>query len=141
MLFRSDVDAYFAFEADVERVATVLDALMLQSPPPTPAEIRAKFEEAGILDLYASFIEGSVRALLDSRFQNERLKAVLSTDGLIGTYGGVSSPGTAYVLVHHYLGKVLGSHGSWGYVRGGMGQITQGLAQYVQEKEIGRAHV
>lgn len=128
-----DVEAYFAFEADVERVATVLDEVMLQSPPPTLDALKAKFEEAGILSLFAEFMEGSVRALLESRFQNERLKAVLSTDGLIGTYGGVSSPGTAYVLVHHYLGKVLGSRGSWGYVRGGMGQITQGLAQVVQE--------
>ncbi len=128
-----DVEAYFTFENDVERVATLLDGVMQQNTPPSPAELQAKFDAEGILPLYEEFIVGSVRALLDRRFQNERLKAVLSTDGLIGTYGGVSSPGTAYVLVHHYLGRVLGSRGSWGYVRGGMGQITQGLAEFVQE--------
>jgi phytoene dehydrogenase-like protein len=58
---------------------------------------------------------------------------VLATDGLIGTYGGPSTPGTAYVLLHHYLGNVLGARGAWGYVRGGMGCITQALARYVQD--------
>ncbi len=128
-----DVDAYFAFEADVERVATVLDAVMMQEPP-TESELRALFANAGIAHLFDDFMVGSVRNLLDKRFQNERLKAILSTDGLIGTYGGVSSQGTAYVLVHHYMGKVLGSRGSWGYVRGGMGNITQGLAQFMREQ-------
>ncbi len=127
-----DVDAYFAFESEIERVAAVLDAVMVQEPP-TEAQLRALFDEAGIANLFDEFMLGSVRDLLDRRFQNERLKAILSTDGLIGTYGGVSSPGTAYVLVHHYMGRVLGSRGSWGYVRGGMGNITQGLAQFALE--------
>ena len=127
-----DVEAYFAFEAEVESVASVLDAIMVQEPP-TETQLRTLFEEAGIANLFNEYMTGSVRDLLDRRFVNERLKAILSTDGLIGTYGGVSSPGTAYVLVHHYMGRVLGSRGSWGYVRGGMGHITQGLAQFAQE--------
>ncbi|HZP80476.1 MAG TPA: NAD(P)/FAD-dependent oxidoreductase, partial [Chthonomonadaceae bacterium] len=126
-----DVDAYFQFEADIERAAEVVDAWMLREPP-TEDDLRAAFASHGIESLYAPFMEGSVRALLDARFRSERLKAVLATDGLIGTYGGPSTPGTAYVLLHHYLGTVLGLRGAWGYVRGGMGRITQTLAEDVR---------
>ena len=123
----ADVDDFFQFEADIEKAADVLDPFMTQSPPDV-SRLEQAFAQAGIAQLYEQFIVGSVRDLLDARFQSEELKAVIATDGLIGTRGGVSTPGTAYVLLHHYLGRVLGSRGSWGYVRGGMGRITQALA-------------
>ena len=126
-----DVEAFFQFEADVERAAEVLEPF-LTAAPPDASDLEQAFADAGIAPLYAQFIVGSVRDLLDARFQNAQLKTVLATDGLIGTYGGVSTPGTAYVLLHHYLGRVLGSRGSWGYVRGGMGEITQALAADLQ---------
>lgn len=125
-----DVAAYFQFEADVEKAAAVVDPFLMREPP-TEAELRAAFQAAGIVELYEPFLYGSVRDLLEARFRNERLKTMLATDGLIGTYGGPSTPGTAYVLLHHYLGNILGSRGGWGYVRGGMGQITQALAKVV----------
>lgn len=127
-----DIDAYFQFESDVEQVAEVVDEWMTQTPP-TPYELEQAFAARGLEHLYAPFMVGSVRNLLDARFRNPKLKAILSTDGLIGTYGGPSTPGTAYVLLHHYLGRVLGARGAWGYVRGGMGRITQALAEVVRE--------
>jgi phytoene dehydrogenase-like protein len=122
-----DVDAYFAFEAEIERVAEIVEPF-LSSPPPDTQALRAAFHAHGAEPLYTAFLEGSVAELLDARFHSDRLKAVLATDGLIGTYGGVDTPGTAYVLLHHYLGRILGARGAWGYVRGGMGRITQALA-------------
>ena len=116
-----DVEAYFAFEADIEKVAAVVDPFLMRDPP-DEAELHAAFADAGIAALYEPFLHGSVRDLLEARFRNERLKTMLATDGLIGTYGGPSTPGTAYVLLHHYLGNILGSRGGWGYVRGGMGE-------------------
>lgn len=127
-----DVAAYFAFEADVERAASIIEPFMMREPP-TTEEVRAAFAEEGADQLYDQFVAGSVRALLDARFKSEGLKVVLATDGLIGTYGGPSTPGTAYVLLHHYLGRALGERGAWGYVRGGMGRITQALAEVLQE--------
>jgi phytoene dehydrogenase-like protein len=127
----TDVDAYFQFEEDVERAAAAVDDWIQTHPP---ADLEAIFAEHGVSHLYHPFVTGSVRDLLDARFQDVRLKAVLSTDGLIGTYGGPSTPGTAYVLLHHYLGKILGSRGAWGYVRGGMGRITQALAGYLRDR-------
>ncbi|HLJ55653.1 MAG TPA: NAD(P)/FAD-dependent oxidoreductase [Chthonomonadaceae bacterium] len=124
----ADVEAFFAFERDVERAAAIVEQFLLREPP-TEAEVAAAFEREGAAELYPQFVTGSVRALLDARFQSDALKTVLATDGLIGTYGGPSTPGTAYVLLHHYLGRILGARGAWGYVRGGMGRITQALAE------------
>jgi len=56
------------------------------------------------------------------------LQAAIATDGIIGTNAGPRTPGTAYVLAHHYAGRALGVQGAWGYVRGGMGAISQALA-------------
>lgn len=128
-----DVDAFFQFEADVERAADILDPLLTATSTPSSETVRAIFEAHDALALYDDFITGSVRQLLDRRFASAKLKAVLATDGLIGTYGGPSTPGTAYVLLHHYLGRILGGRGSWGYVRGGMGRITQALATTLLE--------
>ena len=129
----ADVEAFFQFEADVETAAEIIEAETTRVPHSTES-LQQAFAAAGRENLYADFVTGSVSELLDKRFQSERLKTVLATDGLIGTVGGPSTPGTAYVLLHHYLGKILGVRGAWGYVRGGMGSITQGLAQYVQER-------
>jgi phytoene dehydrogenase-like protein len=56
------------------------------------------------------------------------LQATLATDGLIGTGAGPRDAGTAYVLAHHYAGRALGVQGAWGFVRGGMGAISEAAA-------------
>ena len=65
--------------------------------------------------------------LLDPWFESEALKLALATDGVIGTKGGPYTPGTAYVLLHQSL-AVGGKRGLWGFVRGGMGGVTQAMA-------------
>jgi len=122
-----DVDAYFAFEADVERATGILEPFFF-GPSPTLGQLADAFRNAGAAHLFEPFFIGSVRELLERRFRNDRLMAVLATDGLIGTRAGVSDPGTAYVLLHHCMGRILGARGLWGYVRGGMGRLTEALA-------------
>jgi phytoene dehydrogenase-like protein len=70
----------------------------------------------------------SARDFLDAWFESPTLKASLATDGVIGARGGPSTPGTAYVLFHHCMGIAAGKRGLWGFVRGGMGGLTQALA-------------
>ena len=65
---------------------------------------------------------------LDEWFECEPLKATKSASGIIGTFLGPRSPGTAYVLLHHYMGDVDGNVGSWGYARGGMGAVSKSIA-------------
>jgi phytoene dehydrogenase-like protein len=65
---------------------------------------------------------------LDQWFETEVLKATMSASGIIGTFMGPRSPGTAYVLLHHYMGELDGAFRSWGFARGGMGTISRVIA-------------
>ena len=71
----------------------------------------------------------SAADFLDQWFESDVLKAPMSVSGIIGTFLGVRSPGTAYVLLHHYMGEIDGAFRSWGYSRGGTGQISLACAQ------------
>src|SRR6476646_4615333 len=65
---------------------------------------------------------------LDQWFETDVLKATMSASGIIGTFLGVRSPGTAYVLLHHYMGEIDGAFRSWGLPRGGTGQVSNAIA-------------
>lgn len=65
-------------------------------------------------------------------FESEALIAPMSISGIIGTFLGVCSPGTAYVLLHHYMGEIDGSFRAWGLSRGGTGQIAMSIARAAQ---------
>ena len=65
---------------------------------------------------------------LDQWFETDVLKATMAASGIIGTFLGVRSPGTAYVLLHHYMGEIDGAFRSWGLSRGGTGAISEAIA-------------
>ncbi len=69
----------------------------------------------------------SIADFLDEYFENPVIKACLAVSTIIGTALGPMSPGSAYVLLHHYMGDVDGNVGAWGFARGGMGAITRAL--------------
>jgi phytoene dehydrogenase-like protein len=73
-------------------------------------------------------LTGSARAILDRWFESDALKATLATDAIIGAMASPATPGTAYVLFHHVMGECNGARGVWGYVRGGMGALSEALA-------------
>src|SRR5207253_6847268 len=70
---------------------------------------------------------------LDQWFETDVLKATMSASGIIGTFLGVRSPGTAYVLLHHYMGEIDGEFRAWGLVRGGTGAISNAIAAAARE--------
>jgi phytoene dehydrogenase-like protein len=72
---------------------------------------------------------------LDQWFETDVLKATMSASGIIGTFLGVRSPGTAYVLLHHYMGEIDGAFRAWGFARGGTGAISNAIA--AAAKEVG----
>ena len=74
----------------------------------------------------------SIGDFLDEYFETDVFKAHLAGSGIIGTALGVYSPGTAYVLLHHYMGDVDGNIGAWGFARGGMGAVAAALAKALQ---------
>jgi phytoene dehydrogenase-like protein len=61
-------------------------------------------------------------------FESEPLLGTLSASGIIGTFLGPRSPGTAYVLLHHYMGEIDGVFRSWGFAKGGTGGIAEAIA-------------
>jgi len=70
---------------------------------------------------------------LDQWFETDALKATMSASGIIGTFLGIRSPGTAYVLLHHYMGEIDGAFRSWGFSRGGTGAISNAIASAARE--------
>ena len=84
--------------------------------------------EEGLLDTI-KFWTASVGDYLNEYFETDVIKAHMAGSGIIGTALGVYSPGTAYVLLHHYMGDVDGNVGSWGFARGGMGAIADSLSK------------
>ncbi len=73
---------------------------------------------------------------LDQWFETDVLKATMSASGIIGTFQGVRSPGTAYVLLHHYMGEIDGAFRSWGFARGGTGAISNAIAAAALEAGV-----
>jgi phytoene dehydrogenase-like protein len=135
-----DADAYQRYSTDVMRQCKFIRPLLMRTPPdPTslrPRDIRemiylgkefAKLGEQTIYDTIR-FYTMSIADFLGEYFESDLVKAHLSGSGIIGTALGVYSPGTAYVLLHHYMGDVDGSIGAWGFARGGMGAVSNALA-------------
>ena len=70
----------------------------------------------------------SAADFLDEWFETEGLKATMAASGIIGTYLGPRSPGTAYVLLHHYMGELDGVFRAWGFAKGGTGSVSEAIA-------------
>src|SRR5207247_1077345 len=81
-------------------------------------------------------LTGAARPILDRWFESEELKIALATDAIIGAMASASVPGTAYVLFHHVMGECNGVRGMWGYVRGGMGGISNALASAARARGV-----
>ncbi|MEE4190865.1 MAG: NAD(P)/FAD-dependent oxidoreductase [Halieaceae bacterium] len=139
-----DANAYDRFSANVMRQTKLIRKYLMTTPPdPTsfkPRDIKGLLELAqsftdmgdeGLLDTLR-FWTMSIGDYLDEYFETDVIKAHMAGSGIIGTALGVYSPGTAYVLLHHYMGDVDGSVGAWGFARGGMGAVADALASSFQ---------
>ena len=84
--------------------------------------------EDHLLDLQMQITTMSAVDFLDRWFESDALKAPMSCSGIIGTMLGVRSPGTAYVLLHHYMGEIDGSSRAWAFARGGNGAVSEAIA-------------
>jgi phytoene dehydrogenase-like protein len=137
---KRDAEAYERYARDVTRQCRFIQPLLMRTAPDPfsfkPRDISEllylgrKFGEFSPHDMAQTlrFWTMSISDFLDEYFETDVIKAYLALSGIIGTALGPMSPGTAYVLLHHYMGEVDGSVGAWGYARGGMGAVTQALA-------------
>jgi phytoene dehydrogenase-like protein len=79
-------------------------------------------------DTFIQLMTMSAADFLDQWFETDPLKATMAASGIIGTFQGIRSPGTAYVLLHHYMGEIDGAFRAWGIPRGGTGGVSLSIA-------------
>jgi phytoene dehydrogenase-like protein len=136
----TDADAYEEYGQLMADMARFVKPI-LGMVPPDPTSIDPR-DWLGVLGLGRDFarlperqqaaflglMTMSAADFLDQWFETEPLKATMSASGIIGTFLGVRSPGTAYVLLHHYMGEIDGAFRAWGLQKGGTGAISYAIA-------------
>ncbi len=152
-----DAETYDYYAAEIMRQCRFIRPLMSVTPPdPTRLnpfaqnrinpwgrhndlesllKIGREFGRMGEKQMYEiiRFWGMSIGDFLDEYFENARWKGFSATSSIIGTALAPSSPGTAYVLLHHYMGEVDGQIGAWGFARGGMGSVSAAMASAARE--------
>ncbi|MQA73029.1 MAG: NAD(P)-binding protein [Solirubrobacterales bacterium] len=136
-----DGAAFAAFEEEMLRVARLLGPWFDRPPPGAPGWVspaslgalaRGAGRARGALLETARLFAASARDHLERRFRSEHVRAALGWDSISNTLAGPSTPGTAYALLHEHAASALGGT-SWGFVRGGMGQVTAHLHDAARE--------
>jgi len=77
--------------------------------------------------------EWSMVECVENYFQDERLQMAYLGQGVIGTNASPHDRGTASIHFHHQSGRLGGSPGMWGYVKGGMGRVSFILADIARD--------
>ena len=140
-LNESDAAAYVAFDRYFDRVARLLKDLLFVVPPnlnlrdlPKWAATAGRFRKWSGRDVHEAvrLFTMSAADFLDEWFEDERVKGALATQAIIGAWCGPMTPGSAYVLMHHWIGEIDGHQGAWGWVHGGMGGLSAAMARSAQ---------
>ena len=145
---RVDAEAYEEYGKAMAEMARFVKPILNMTPPdPTRLALDGlkkllflgrRFQALPYEDKYnqVQLMTMSAVDFLDQWFETDVLKATMSASGIIGTFLGVRSPGTAYVLLHHYMGEIDGAFRSWGFARGGTGAISNAIADAALEAGV-----
>jgi phytoene dehydrogenase-like protein len=145
---RIDAEAYDEFSKMMTPMCRFVKPLLSMIPPdPTtlnPRDLKQlhflmqRFRSLSSDERYTliQLMTMSAADFLDQWFETDVLKATMSASGIIGTFLGVRSPGTAYVLLHHYMGEIDGAFRSWGFSRGGTGAISNAIGAAAREAGV-----
>ncbi len=135
------------YDATLERAANVLRDLVLTTPPNAGSgilevigglRVGKRLYDLGLADkrVLVDLFTRSAADFLDGWFESDVVKAAFAFDGIVGNYAAPSTPGTAYVLLHHCFGEVNGKRGAWGHAIGGMGAITQAMRATAEARGV-----
>jgi phytoene dehydrogenase-like protein len=147
-----DAERLPEYERRLEAIADVVRALVLEAPPNLvehgivrgieealrAAQVAGRLNKLDmtakrdLLDLFTK----SAGDWLDSWFESDPVKALFGFDSVVGNFASPYTPGSAYVLLHHVFGEVNGKRGQWGHALGGMGAITQAMAECCRERGV-----
>ena len=135
----TDAEAYEEYGQLMVEMARFIKPILAMTPPdPTSLDPRPLMPLAGLARqfqqlpqrqqaVFVQLMTMSASDFLDQWFETDPLKATMAASGIIGTYQGVKSPGTAYVLLHHYMGEIDGAFRAWGIPKGGTGGISDAI--------------
>jgi len=142
---KSDAEAYEEYSLLMAEMARFVQPLLDDGPPRLSGlDPRGMLDVAGLARRFAALPEAQQTAFIQlltmssadfvgQWFETEPLRATIAASGIIGTFLGVRSPGTAYVLLHHYMGEVDGEYRAWGLPRGGTGAVSGAIAAAARE--------
>jgi phytoene dehydrogenase-like protein len=145
---KHDADAYFAFYDWIGRIAGILGPMLMKTPPDIGSrkpkdlwdiarlgwELKRYYDRNTIADITRLFTM-SATDLLERWFETPEMKGFMAVNGIIGTWAGPDSPGTAYVLMHHSVGDIGdGEVASWGFMEGGMGAVADAVRASAESK-------
>src|SRR5947209_1711354 len=145
---RVDAEAYEEFGKAMVAMCRFVKPILAMTPPdPTTLDPRdlkrlmvlgRRFRALASEEKYnlVQLMTMSAADFLDQWFETDVLKATMSASGIIGTFLGIRSPGTAYVLLHHYMGEIDGAFRSWGFSRGGTGAISNAIGAAAREAGV-----
>ena len=135
-----DAAAYDGYEAHLASIGAILGPMLEEIPPRLGSRRPPDLWRQGLLlrhlrklDTRAAvdvtrLLTGSIADLVERYFESDAMLGLLAVSGVIGTWAGPRSSGTAYVMLHHHIGDVDGQAGAWGFPRGGMGGVSSALA-------------
>src|SRR6478672_2256917 len=140
-----DAEAYDEFGRLMHQMARAVKPLLAMAPPDPAsrsprdlaalAKLGSYFRDLGPERFYGlqKLLTMSSADYLDEWFETGALKATKAASGIIGTFLGPRSPGTAYVLLHHYMGEIDGVFRAWGFAKGGNGSVSAAIAAAARE--------
>jgi phytoene dehydrogenase-like protein len=143
-----DAEAYEEFAKSMVAMCRFVKPILSMIPPDPasfdPRDLKKlaflgkRFQDLDAEDKYnlVQLMTMSAADFLDQWFETDVLKATMSASGIIGTFLGIRSPGTAYVLLHHYMGEIDGAFRSWGFSRGGTGAISNAIGDAALEAGV-----
>ena len=135
-----DAAAYEEYEAHLAGIGRILAPLLEEIPPRLGSRRPLDLWRQGLLLRHlrkldtrqavdvTRLLTGSIADLVERYFESDAVRGLLAVSGVIGTWAGPRSSGTAYVMLHHHVGGVDGEAGAWGFPRGGMGGVSEALA-------------
>jgi phytoene dehydrogenase-like protein len=135
----SDAEAYEEYGQLMVEMARFIKPILAITPPdltsldPRPllplAGLARRFQQLPQRQqaVFVQLMTMGASDFLDQWFETDPLKATMAASGIIGTYQGVKSPGTAYVLLHHYMGEIDGAFRAWGIPKGGTGGVSNAI--------------
>jgi phytoene dehydrogenase-like protein len=144
----SDAEAYDEYSRLMFEMARFVKPILSMAPPdpgrPDPrawlplARLARDFNDLSLeqRSVLVQLMTMSAADFLDQWFESDPLKATMSASGIIGTFQGIRSPGTAYVLLHHYMGEIDGVLRAWGIPRGGTGAVSEAIASAARSSGV-----